>query len=392
YDLGALLHMAIGHLQCRFGVLLVPEKNVMLARHAPGGDEAKHRQALAATHRHLLGLAQHRAGALVLNEVPQADGREPVPYRIVTCAVRYPTGRPMGVLALYRDLAEPEFVDREAQLLDLLARRAVSIIQVSYDSLTGLMNRTAFEQRVRVVTSGRDGHWSLLYLDVDQLHVINDNCGMHTGDRVIAQIGALVRTLLVPNAQAARLSGDRIVVLLPTDLEAARGFAEAVRQGVTGVQAGSLDRGNDAHPLVSVSIGVAPMRGGEEFSHVAVIAETACKAAKDRGRNRVEVYRTSDASLVRRYEDVNIIPNLRVAMSENRLRLDAQLIVPMQASTSARWHFELLLRMIDGNGQTVGPDRFLSAAVRYQLMPMIDRWVVEHAISLLREHRQLLES
>ena len=42
-------------------------------------------------------------------------------------------------------------------------------------------------------------------------------------------------------------------------------------------------------------------------------------------------------------------------------------------------HFELLLRMIDDNGETVGPDRFMSAAVRYQLMPAVDRWVVNEA-------------
>src|SRR5262249_2827659 len=58
--------------------------------------------------------------------------------------------------------------------------------------------------------------------------------------------------------------------------------------------------------------------------------------------------------------------------------------------TSGKPHYELLLRMIDEDGATVGPDRFLSAAHRYQLMPVLDRWVVERAITLLAPHAALL--
>ena len=47
---------------------------------------------------------------------------------------------------------------------------------------------------------------------------------------------------------------------------------------------------------------------------------------------------------------------------------------------SARPHYELLIRMIDDEGHTIGPDRFMSAAQRYQLMPAIDRWVVRRAL------------
>jgi EAL domain-containing protein (putative c-di-GMP-specific phosphodiesterase class I) len=93
---------------------------------------------------------------------------------------------------------------------------------------------------------------------------------------------------------------------------------------------------------------------------------------------------------MRRYEDVNIAPMLRAAISENRLRLDAQLIAPMQGSQSGTPHFELLLRMIDDSGETIGPARFMSAAVRYQLMPAVDRWVIQEALRLLTPHAGLL--
>jgi EAL domain-containing protein (putative c-di-GMP-specific phosphodiesterase class I) len=142
---------------------------------------------------------------------------------------------------------------------------------------------------------------------------------------------------------------------------------------------------------VSISIGVALLdTAAGEVMHSLAAAETACKAAKDRGRNRVEVYHASDASLVRRLADINLVGELRAAIDADRLWLAAQVILPLAAAGSPRWHFELLLRMVDEDGRSVGPDRFLSAANRYQLMPEIDRWVINKTIEMLKPHAQLL--
>jgi len=82
---------------------------------------------------------------------------------------------------------------------------------------------------------------------------------------------------------------------------------------------------------------------------------------------------------------------VREAIEAGRLHLDAQLILPFAAAESARPHYELLLRMRDESGATVGPDSFLSAATRYQLMPVIDRWVVNHVIEALKPRAGVLE-
>ena len=140
-----------------------------------------------------------------------------------------------------------------------------------------------------------------------------------------------------------------------------------------------------------MSIGVAAIEShGEDFVHAFAAAETACKAANDRGRNRVELYLESDDSIVRRFSDINLINGLRAAVAEQRLQLNAQLIVPLAAQGVA--HFEVLLRMIDEKGVIVGPDHFMSAAQRYQLMPTIDRWVIGRAIEMLKPHSKLLDA
>ncbi len=147
----------------------------------------------------------------------------------------------------------------------------------------------------------------------------------------------------------------------------------------------------DSRLHISISVGVALLdTGAGELMHSLAAAETACKAAKDRGRNRVEVYHPNDASLVRRFDDINIAGQLREAIDAGRFRLDAQLILPFAGAESARPHYELLIRMIDDEGRTIGPDRFMSAAIRYQLMPSIDRWVLNKAIEMLQPHAQLL--
>jgi diguanylate cyclase (GGDEF)-like protein len=253
----------------------------------------------------------------------------------------------------------------------------------SLDSLTGLCTRPAFENRVRVEVASAESpsSWSTLYINVDQLHVINDSFGMPVGDSVLGRLGELLRSRLPPGAFAARISGDRFAVLVPGHLDDAERFGEALREAAE--QLGSME--GNSRLRVSISVGVAALDSSEgELMHSLAAAETACKAAKDRGRNRVEVYRANDVSLVRRFADINIAGRLHDAISSGRLRLDAQLILPFGRDSGLKPHYELLVRMLDEDGTATGPETFMSAAMRYQLMPSIDRWVIDTAIERLK--------
>lgn len=387
-DLQLLLQQTIEHLHACAGALLVPEKNVTFARSASGSTPEL--QFLMRAHRRLLAMAQQNPKPLVCNDILSAASPDAFPYRVLCCSLRSRAGRSMGVLALLREATAEPFTDRDAQVTEILARKAIGLIESNYDSLSGLYTRAAFERRVRAVVTDKKvtQHWSALYVDVDQLHLINEKFGMHVGDAVLAELGELLRQRLPPGAFGARISGDRFAVLLPAQANDAEKFAEALRAGaeLTGAAQG------ETRLPVSISVGVALLEDkGEELAHVLAAAETACKAAKDRGRNRVEVYSQSDASIARRYADIAIAGQLREAIDAGRLHLDAQLILPFAAADTARPHFELLLRMTNEAGKTMGPDSFLSAATRYQLMPMIDRWVVNHVIEALRPRAGVLE-
>jgi len=386
-DLQLLLQQTIEHLRAATGALLVPEKNLTLLRSI--GDGAPDARFMMKSHRKLLALAQAQTEPLMINDIEVANA-DTYPYRVLACALRSRAGRCIGMLALLRDESGEHFSQRDAHIAHIIARKALDIVESSYDALSGLYTRPAFERRLAaVVTDGKGNQqWSALYIDVDQLHAINEKAGMHVGDSVLGQLGELFRKRLPPGAFGARISGDRFAVLLPASVDDAEKFAQALRAGAEQLVPGP----GESRPPVSISVGVALLDNeGGELGHVLAAAESACKAAKDRGRNRVEVYQASDTSIVRRFADISVAAQLRDAIDNDRLRLDAQLILPFSAGESARPHYELLLRMINDDGLTMGPDSFLAAAARYQLMPVIDRWVVNHVIEALKPRATVLE-
>src|SRR5690349_10215884 len=391
-DLQSLLSNAAAHLKCVLAGIVVPDKGLTLT-----WPESGDATILTRTQKQLLAITQTRRDPLVINKTATQAGQVAIPYRILACPLRQGSGRTSGVLALFRRLDAPEFVGRDVHLADLLARRVAASIETSYDTLSGLLTRAALEQRVKLMFVDNDARarrWSLLYVDIDELHVINENFGMHIGDQAIAQIGDLLRKHLPPNSVAERISGDRFAVAMPSDIDEAAMFGEGLREGVTRLST----PGVDARFRLSISLGVTPFNGRDsEFGRSLAEAETACKAAKDRGRNRLETFQENDVSIIRRFTDINVATDVRGALAENRLRLEAQMIAPFssgaanqQNGSRPRPHYELLLRMLDPEGNTIGPDRFLSAALRYQMMPTIDRWVIASVIEMLRPRRELL--
>ena len=145
--------------------------------------------------------------------------------------------------------------------------------------------------------------------------MLNENLGLHVGDEVIVRVAEVIRRALAPRMLASRISGDRFAVLMgEAPLDRGREFAEMLCE-----QLGALDfiAGGKAVE-VSASFGVARVGDGKQpLAHALAAAEIACKAAKDRGRNRVELYEDSDQSIVRRYTDVTLVGTLRHALAHD---------------------------------------------------------------------------
>jgi diguanylate cyclase (GGDEF)-like protein len=378
-DLEQLVRSCVTHLQCSAGALFIPDKAIEIL-HADGALSASERETLDKTQRNLFAWVQVQRRTLMLNKVPASSPMGSLPYKILACPIRQGGQHVVGLLMLLKRLTGSDFDTRQVRVIEMMTRHIAYVLQNAYDPSTGLLTRPALEQRALAALEGNSGEHCIAYADVDRLHVINENHGMHIGDAVIVRIAETIRTQLPPDVFAARISGDRFALFFPNEeLDAARTFLGSLCDAIS-----ELTFDHEGTSIgVSASFGVAAVQSTKfPLSHALAHAEAACKAAKDRGRGRVELYQDADRSIVRRYEDVAIIGDLREAIVNDRFRMDAQPIVEMAHAGGAR-RFELLLRMIDASGEIIAPDKFLTAAERYQLATDIDRWVVQYALEIL---------
>jgi diguanylate cyclase (GGDEF)-like protein/PAS domain S-box-containing protein len=264
--------------------------------------------------------------------------------------------------------------------------------QASHDVLTGLVNRRAFEarlQRVLEMSDAQGSRHALCYIDLDQFKVINDTCGHVAGDELLRQLGTLLKDKVRKRDTLARLGGDEFGVLMEhCSLLQAERVAVAFREGIEEFRFVWEDKAFS----VGASIGLVPItQGSGSITRVLSAADAACYAAKDKGRNRIHVYREDDAELAKRHEEMQWVSRVHWALEESRFRLCFQPIVPLATRPAEGAHYELLLRMEDEEGSIVHPSAFLTAAERYDLGPEIDRWVIRTAFEWLASHPEHLE-
>jgi len=384
-EFGLILKTGLDHMHCALAALWVPEKDIVLTLTRSGQPMSP--AALQRAQQHLMAWMLLQQRTIVVNRISNSVTNGAAPYKILACPVRHPSGRVMGVLALFNPPSAEDFDSHQTRIAELLAKKATVIIQSHYDPSTGLMTRHAFERQVAELLSASVSPLThcILYLDIDRLHLINETFGMHVGDDVIALVAESMAKALPRGALSARISGDRLAALVPNaGMDAAATVAENIRVAVAAV----VPRAGQGSFEVSASVGVAPIgRSDNALAHALATAEIACKAAKDRGRNRVEVFQDSDQSIIRRHTDILVIGQLRDALDSDKFRLDAQPILPLRGNYG-RPRFELLIRMLGDHGEIIPPAKFLSSAERYQLMPAIDRWVVRRACELLGAHNK----
>ena len=382
-EFGLIMKTGLERMGCALAALWVPDKNISLSLTRSG--QPMSAESLQRAQHHLMAWMQLQQRTIVVNHISKVASDVAAPYKILACPVRHPSERVMGVLALFNPPSAEDFDLHQTRIAEVLAKRATSIIQAQYDSSTGLMTRQAFERQASALlgSAASANTHIILYLDIDRLHVINETFGMHVGDDVIVNVAECMARSLPPGALSARISGDRLAALIPNShMDEAAVVAEKSRAPAAAIQ----PRAGQGAFEVSACLGVAPIgRSDNPLAHALATAEIACKAAKDRGRNRVEIFQDSDQSIIRRHTDILVIGKLRDALDNDSFRLDAQPILPLRGNYG-RPRFELLIRMLGERGEIIPPGKFLSAAERYQLMPTVDRWVVHRACQLLGEH------
>jgi len=323
----------------------------------------------------ILRLAQSRGESLCVNR-SRLNANSDV-FRFVTVPLSQ-RGATVGALTVFSAHSRRRLQRRDARLLERVAPRLRELIELRVDAATGLPTRAAMEQFVASSKDGQASSRCVVYLDVDQMHVLNDLFGFDTGDEVLRRLAALWPAGRIDrDGLMGRLSGDRFVVILnDCTLNRARAWADTARTMIEQLAIPEVCSGFK----LSASLGVAVLEAGERFETALACAATACRAAKDRGRNQVALFTENDRSLLQRQDDLHLFRQIIGALEGQRLQLMAQPIIPLR-DTARGTQYELLVRLIDSSGNALGPAKFLSAATRYQLLPKLDRGVLRRALA-----------
>ncbi len=278
-------------------------------------------------------------------------------------------GTPTGCIVTLHDVTE----------MFGMARRLSH--QATHDPLTGLVNRHEFEirlqQAIESASIDRTQH-ALLYMDIDRFKVANETCGYRGGDELLRQVVSRLKQVVRHGDTLARLGGDEFGLLLNAcPVQKAQQIAETIRESI------KKDRFHwDANQFdLGITIGLMPVvaKSGSRADLLSA-AEAACSVAKDAGRNRVQLYEAHDIAMARHRGDMQWVHRITEALDENRFVLYCQEILSLNPSNNDT-RYEILLRLRDKKGNIILPNEFIPAAERYQLMPAIDRWVIDHILT-----------
>jgi len=377
-SLESLAALWIDKLDCDAAAIMLPEQQIRVVWPRQAADDRALIEALG----RLITKAK-TSGRIVLSK--RSFGRPRRDQMVLSAPVTDSSGRVVGIFA-----AVGEHLSRQHAKLARTSANKVDVFGQRFgigrsdlllrDEIIDVVDQSLKRQPSTPI--------SVLYLDVDKTHLINDSFGYEAGDQAIATIAALLRENAGRDQLVAHLMGDRFAVLLrDADSEAARSRAEHILE-LLGRE--SLERDGKTLALsASIGIATAPFaarRGAELLT----IAEVAARGAKERGGRQCAIFQSVDASVIQRRSDADQVGYLQMALIENRFVLHAQEIRALDPDATTR-KYEVLVRLQDENIGLIPPQKFLSAAERYQMMAALDRWVIRNTLEAIADTTSSLD-
>ncbi|QKV19255.1 EAL domain-containing protein [Oricola thermophila] len=293
------------------------------------------------------------------------DGSERV-IRHTAAPIAAGTGTVSGSVHTFQDVTQEHARKRE---LAYAAR---------HDSLTGVLNRRAFEETLADFVSDAEApSFALFYIDIDYFKAINDMAGHAAGDAALKGATEAMKQCLPSSAIVGRLGGDEFAAIVPTsDRDSAIAVAERMLEAIRSTPLPAGMRHRDFGASIGVEFVDAP---GESATNLLARADDACYAAKAGGRNRVAV-RDGRSDTAGGLAAIRMASDLGDAMEDGRLKLYAQELRRLDDPWNTCGTVEVLTRLVDTNGNNVPPSEFIPAAERFGMASMLDRWVIRQAL------------
>ncbi len=346
---------AVGH---RIGELF---KLVDDADHRPLGDPVE--RSIAMRRRVNMG----RRAVMISN-----DGEQEHPVEISASPIRGPGSSMFGTVVVFHDVSEIRGLTRQMSY------------QATHDPLTGQINRREFERRLDEAMDSAHSEEAihmLFYMDLDRFKAVNDSCGHLAGDNMLKEVAGLIKEQVRDSDIVGRLGGDEFgAILIGCPIDKARQIATDICNAIADYRFVWKDKIFN----IGISIGLV------EISHVSgtiqdvmSAADSACYVAKQQGRGQVHVYSARDEAIARDRGDIQWLRKLQSALHEDSFELAVQPIIAMGGGVESGPAIEVFIRLPDGRGRRADTAEFLRPAERYQLMPQIDRWVIDATLAAI---------
>jgi diguanylate cyclase (GGDEF)-like protein/PAS domain S-box-containing protein len=256
--------------------------------------------------------------------------------------------------------------------------------QATHDPLTGLINRREFERRLDEAMDSAHSEEAvhmMFYMDLDRFKAVNDTCGHLAGDNMLREVAGLIKTEVRDSDFVGRLGGDEFgTLLIGCPIEKARQIASDICNAVADYRFVWKDKIFN----IGISIGLVEIsHASGTLQDLMSAADSACYMAKQQGRGQVHVYSARDEAVARERGDIQWLRQLQTALHEDGFELAVQPIIAMSGKAESGPAVEVLIRLSDGREKGDASAEFLRPAERYQMMPEIDRWVINATLTAI---------
>ena len=284
-------------------------------------------------------------------------------------------GEASQVLLVSEDITETRYLINELEK------------QAAIDPLTGIYNRNKFErhleQAILSAQSSNKQH-ALCFIDLDQFKVVNDVCGHLAGDELLRQITKVIQSGIRSNDIFARLGGDEFGLLLQNcKLEESH---EIVKKILNNLLQHNFSWEKEVFNI-GASIGLVAITSNSINSETCLkMADSACYSAKENGRKNIQIYNPDDRETLKRNHMQKTASRLNYAFENDKFVLYQQKIIAVTKASNIQ-HIEILIRMLDEEGQIITPGAFIPAAEYYGLATKLDLWVTDNTLKYLNQHQ-----
>jgi len=282
-------------------------------------------------------------------------------------------GDPSHLVCLHQDITERKALEKHLEH------------QAFHDSLTGLPNRALLLDRLGHALAGanrKGGSVAVLLVDLDDFKMVNDSLGHDAGNALLVEIAQRLKDCVRPGDTVGRMFGDEFVVVLeaPAGVEEARRVAERIQEGLR-----TPFDVDGQEVFVSPSIGIARGETVEDQpKEVLRQADLAMYAAKNRGKDRYEVY--SPSMNTRVVERLDLDRDLRRALEREEFEVHYQPVIEL--STGGIAGFEALARWRHPERGVVPAAEFIVLAEETGLIRPIGQQILEEACQQAKEWRE----